>query len=447
MGDLNAIKSISEKHGGCQNFNPANKEFKNFINDRRLVDMAYVGPAFTWSNGAVTEDPIFGRLDRVLCTTDWLFMFPDNGVLHLPRVSSDHAPILINTHRTNKRKKRFSYKIEYYWVEHPEFSDIVQRAWNSNHNNTLLKIDEVGKDLSKWSKKEFGNIFRVVEETKNQLLQVQSEAHIRDTRAEEKEMCMKIDNLNTMQHNYYEQRSKVKWISNMDKSTRTFHLSVIQRRKKNQIVALKNPEGQWITDADGVVNQLVNHFTTLFRRDPNEDKYAMLFQAESFIINTNNSLLVVVPHSEEIWTTIKRMKSLKSPGPDGTPSLFYKRCWELIGGNVIKTVQDCFNSASLPPGMNHTNLVLIPKVKKPTVPSDYRPLALTNILYKVVTKILAQRLKGHLNQLVDTAQSPFIPGRLIIDNIVTSNEIIHSMSHSKSILGAFALKIDISKAY
>lgn len=68
------------------------------------------------------------------------------------------------------------------------------------------------------------------------------------------------------------------------------------------------------------------------------------------------------------------------------------------------------------------------------LPSDYRPIALTNILYKVVTKILAQRVKTHLNGLVDRAQSAFIPGILIIDNIVTAKEILHSMSKSRSII-------------
>lgn len=81
------------------------------------------------------------------------------------------------------------------------------------------------------------------------------------------------------------------------------------------------------------------------------------------------------------------------------------------------------------------------------LPSDYRPISITNILYKVITKIIAQRLKPYLNDLVDRAQSAFIPGRLIVDNIVTAKEILHSVAHSRSIIGAFALKLDISKAF
>ncbi|XP_026410845.1 uncharacterized protein LOC113306072 [Papaver somniferum] len=139
------------KHGGSQKLNTANKEFKNFISDRRLIDLGFVGATFTWSNGVVVDNPIFERLDMALCTTEWLLMFPYNGVLHLPRVSSDHAPIIINIHRTNKRKRKFSYKFEYYWVDNPEFNDVVHRAWTSRNGNTLIKINEVGMELSKWS--------------------------------------------------------------------------------------------------------------------------------------------------------------------------------------------------------------------------------------------------------------------------------------------------------
>ncbi|KAI3832520.1 hypothetical protein MKW98_002066, partial [Papaver atlanticum] len=63
------------------------------------------------------------------------------------------------------------------------------------------------------------------------------------------------------------------------------------------------------------------------------------------------------------------MKNLKAPGPDGMPAVFFKRCWEHVGEDVTQTIKQCFASASLPPGLNHTNICLIPKVKHPTLPS------------------------------------------------------------------------------
>lgn len=86
-------------------------------------------------------------------------------------------------------------------------------------------------------------------------------------------------------------------------------------------------------------------------------------------------------------------------------------------------------------------------MKNPESPSDYRPVALCNVLYKIVTKIITCRLSTLLDPLIDKNQSAFIPGRQILDNIVAAKELVHSMNHSNSVLGSFALKLDMSKAY
>ncbi|XP_026449667.1 uncharacterized protein LOC113349842 [Papaver somniferum] len=275
MGDLNAIKDIREKSGGNMKRNPANTEFKNFVQDRVLIDMGFDGPAFTWTNGAINEKPIFERLDRAMCTPGWFFIFQNNGVLHLARISNDHAPILINTNRTSKRRQKHSNKFESFWVDHPAFHDVVHNSWNSSQNNTIFKISCLVEDLNKWSKEVFGNIFRAVEDTKEKLLQVQKEAHIRDTRTQKNELCSKIENLNSMQQKYYEKRSKVKWIPNTDKNIRAFHLSIIHRKKKNQISVIKLADGNWSTEPNEIVNSLVKHLSELFKRDPDGEKYLL----------------------------------------------------------------------------------------------------------------------------------------------------------------------------
>ncbi|KAF5451861.1 hypothetical protein F2P56_026923 [Juglans regia] len=98
--------------------------------------------------------------------------------------------------------------------------------------------------------------------------------------------------------------------------------------------------------------------------------------------------------------------------------------------------------------MNHTHVVLIPKIKEPINVGDFRPISLCNVLYKIISKILANRLKGVLNQVISLSQSAFIPGRLITDNIIAAYEILHSMKlKKKGKKGSMALKLDISKAY
>ena len=100
------------------------------------------------------------------------------------------------------------------------------------------------------------------------------------------------------------------------------------------------------------------------------------------------------------------------------------------------------------PKINYTHIVLIPKIKSLEKMSDYRPISLCNVIYKIISKVLANRLKKILPQLISPTQSAFVPGQLITDNILVAYESLHTMHRcKKSKKGSFALKLDISKAY
>ena len=87
------------------------------------------------------------------------------------------------------------------------------------------------------------------------------------------------------------------------------------------------------------------------------------------------------------------MAPLKALGLDGMPPLFYQHYWSSIGDEVYEAVLDCLNSRKIPSGLNYTFLTLIPKVKGPEKVSDFRPIALCDVLYKLISKVLASRLK------------------------------------------------------
>jgi hypothetical protein len=161
-----------------------------------------------------------------------------------------------------------------------------------------------------------------------------------------------------------------------------------------------------------------------------------------------NALLTCEFTSEEVVMALKQMGPLKAPGPDGLPPLFYQKYWHLLGEDITKVVLNCLNSGKILKAINHTYITLIPKVKNPEDVKEFRPISLCNVIYKILSKVLANRLKKILPQIVSESQSAFVPGRLITDNILVAFETLHHMHHQKKgKVGSMALKLDMSKAY
>lgn len=101
------------------------------------------------------------------------------------------------------------------------------------------------------------------------------------------------------------------------------------------------------------------------------------------------------------------MEPITAPGPDGTPPLFYQSFWSLIGKDINSVVLDCLNNCKIPREINNTNITLIPKVKSPELITDYRPISLCNVVYKIASKVLANKLRGILPSIIAENQSAF----------------------------------------
>jgi hypothetical protein len=128
--------------------------------------------------------------------------------------------------------------------------------------------------------------------------------------------------------------------------------------------------------------------------------------------------------------------------------LFYKKFWDVVGEKVTDEVLNVLNGGPMPLDWNETCIVLIPKTKKPDCMKDLRPISLCNVVYKLISKILANRLKLILPEIIAPNQSAFVTGRLITDNILLAYEVTHFMKNKRSVAdGVAALKLDMSKAY
>lgn len=141
------------------------------------------------------------------------------------------------------------------------------------------------------------------------------------------------------------------------------------------------------------------------------------------------------------------MSPLKAPGPDGLPALFYQKYWNVVDQEVSHLVLDILNNARDRKDINDTHIMLIPKCKTSVTPKAFKPISLCNMVMKIASKSIANRIKKILPDVVDEEQSGFVSGRLITDNALTAMECFHWLKKKKLCKqGMMALKLDMSKA-
>jgi len=161
-----------------------------------------------------------------------------------------------------------------------------------------------------------------------------------------------------------------------------------------------------------------------------------------------NSKLTARLTVEEIHTALNQMAPMNAPGPNGYSVCFYQHNWATVHTEVCSAIFHFFRTGMLDSNLNKTHIALIPKSQQPECVSEFRPISLCNVLYKLTSKVLANRLKLVLPDIISCTQSAFIPGRLITDNILAAFETLHSMQTrmwSKTSFTGF--KLDMSKAY
>ncbi|KAL5782553.1 hypothetical protein ACOSP7_007582 [Xanthoceras sorbifolium] len=138
----------------------------------------------------------------------------------------------------------------------------------------------------------------------------------------------------------------------------------------------------------------------------------------------------------------------KLPGLDGFNAGFYQRYWEIVGRSVTETCLSILNGNKSMRDINHTLVVLILKIEHAVNMGDFRPISLCNVIYKIISKVLTNRLRGVLGELVSETQSAFIPGRSIFDNAIVGFECMHALKRKrKGKVGLLGLKLDMAKAY
>lgn len=255
--------------------------------------------------------------------------------------------------------------------------------------------------------------------------------------------------LSYAEESFFYQRSRVTWITVGDRNTPYFHRMANARQASNHIHYLVDDDGSRYETQEDIQNLCVNYFTNLLGKpvEPplfiQEDISTLL----EFSCSASQQAGLISPFtSEDIRAAFFSLPHNKASGPDGFTPEFFTSCWTVVGGEVTAAVAEFFNTGSLLKQMNATNLVLIPKIPNASKTSDFRPISCLNTTYKVISKLLSDRLKGILNLAIGHSQSAFLPGRLLSENVLLATEIVHGYN-TNSVDPSGMLKVDLRKAF
>ena len=211
---------------------------------------------------------------------------------------------------------------------------------------------------------------------------------------------------------------------------------------------LQDSNDVWQMDSDVMESIVVEYFQNLFLSSSPTTINEVIQLVDERITPEMNAALLSPFSSEEVRSALFQISPSKAPGPDGITALFFQKYWNIVGLHVTDAVLDCLNSGRLLKSVNFTNIVLIPKIKALVNMSHFRPISLCNVLYKIISKVLVNRMKNILPAVISDCQSAFVPGRMISDNIIISFEMLHYLKNKRGgKVGQMVAKLDMSKTY
>eukprot|EP00253_Pinus_taeda_P017644 PITA_17644 len=313
----------------------------------------------------------------------------------LPFGGSDHWLVQLEVKGIGTPRNR-PFRLENIWLSHPDFINKISGWWSEDlhiqgTSMFLLhkRLKHIKCKLKDWNKKEFGDIFKGKKAVENKLQELNQVListgfdKVRDEKANK--LQQEWENFCKQEEIFWRQKSRVQWLKEGEKNTRFFHRSTLTNRAHNRISSIKDEEGHILSFHEGIEVMLVQHFHGIARET--------ISDREHFI--------------KDLTRHIPRLVSK----------------------------EDNFN----------LNRTVTKEEELAQTPDRFRPIALYNVVYKIISKVVANGLKHLLPNLVLVEQSGYVEGRQILNNIIQAHEVVHSLTINRK--AGMIMQLDIDKAY
>lgn len=455
-GDFNNVLNAKDQKG---EYHPS-PNLQRLCNELQLLDAWEVvhgnNVQFTFHRGQAAS-----RLDRIYVNKQ----LKDN-ILNAqvqPAVFSDHHALLvkIKVDNTIPPHGRGYWKLNESLLYDDKIKEEFMLRWkaaDTRANNRTLTHIQKWLTLYKPAIRSFFKYVGIVKarERKNlsefyyRLLQelLMKQRAGQDVDAEIKNIKTKIVQIQEYIMDGIKIRSRTTSVAD-DERGALYHLASEKSKGSNKYIhSLTSGDDGLITSTKDIMHQAEIHFTQLF-----DTKQINIYEQDKILDYVTSSLsdeeassLTQPITSEEILLALKTASTKSAPGPDGIGYNFYKIYWNIIKEPLTKLFNELLHTTEHPMGFNEGIIILIPKLSQAKTIQDYRPITLLNTDFKLFAKLIANRIRFHLKDLIGEEQTCGIPGRKITDNLEALRDTIFYFDKNRH-ESAGLLSLDFQKAF
>ena len=405
-GDFNEILDASEQFGGLTRSERQMDGFRDAVDTCGFSDLGFIGLPYTWDNRQQGDSNIKVRLDRAFANSFFADLFCDIRVWHCQTTKSDHCCLMIECATSNgKGRGARIFRYENMWRRHPEYKEFVDHVWGDGDNIQNLgqlkaSLNWVQGELQDWDRSVFGHVKKNLAELRKALEQERGRLLRSGPSRIERRLMAQISELLAREEELEKQRSRLTWLKDGDRNTEFFQAKSKERARKNRIESLQNEQGDVVTDQQDLEALVVDFYSNLFTAQPNLEPEQIVQHVPHRVTDDMNEGLCKPFTADEVRRALFMMGSNKAPGPDGFTAGFYQHHWDTVGPCVTRAVLNFLNGGELPPDVNSTTIVLIPKCKNLQNLKQFRPISLCNVVYKICSKVIANRLREVLDDII-----------------------------------------------
>jgi hypothetical protein len=308
------------------------------------------------------------------------------------------------------------------WLKAEGFVDRVRLWWESYRfqgSPSFIfspKLKALKNDLKRWNEQEFGNVEYQKKNAMEELCSLDSLEEQHGLTPEEKVrkcgVIRDLENSILQEEISWRQKSRVLWLKEGDKCTKFFHRVGNSNRRSNSIESL-SVNGSTSSD-----QQVIRDHVALFYKSIFAEPFSLRPRMDNLALDTldiREASSLVLPFEEsELLEVVKGLNRDKAPGPDGFTLAFFQDCWDVIKSDLMGVFQDFHTHKKFVKTINAIFIALIPKKPGAVDLKDFRPISLVSSVYKIIAKVLANRLRRVVEKIISNPQNAFVKGKFLI---------------------------------